>query len=96
MSDRRVEDMSTFELSRWYALMDAVNVVADACEERGKSFDKMKISPLDITKYIESTCDTFAKKIEVEKHEEVKYADLRAKHITISLPRLAIQLQETI
>ena len=63
MSDRKLEDMSVFEQSRWYALMEAVNIIADACDERHIDFDNIKISPLDIEKYIEGTCDIFARKI---------------------------------
>ncbi len=94
MSDRKIEDMETFELARWYALMEAVNIIGDACDERGKDFNKMKISPLDLTKYIESTCDTFAKKIEIEKCDEVRYAEMRSNHMTISLPNVTLELQE--
>ncbi|MDD4110039.1 MAG: hypothetical protein PHS54_00635 [Clostridia bacterium] len=63
MSDRNLKDMSVFEQSRWYALMEAVNLIADECEERHINFNKIKISPLDIEKYIEGTCDIFARKI---------------------------------
>jgi hypothetical protein len=70
MSDRRIEDMSIFEQARWYSLMEAINIIADECEERGKAFDKIKISPLDIEKYIEGTCDIFARKIFEEKRLE--------------------------
>ena len=63
MSDKKLEDMSIFEQSRWYALMEAVNLIADECEERHIDFDTIKISPLDVEKYIEGTCDIFARKI---------------------------------
>jgi len=65
--------MDTFEQSRWYALMEAVNVIAGECEKRGKSFDELRISPLDVEKYIEGTCDIFARKIN-EEHENLQRA----------------------
>ncbi len=94
MSDRKIEDMSTFELSRWYALMEAVNIIGEACDERGKNFNKMKISPLDVVKYIESTCDTYAKKIETENNDDIRHAKTRADHIIIKLPSVTFELQE--
>lgn len=95
MSDRKIEDMNTFELARWYALMEAVNIIGDACDERGKNFNKMKISPLDVVKYIEGTCDTFARKIEIEKEANKKHAKMRSdNHITISLPNVTLELQK--
>jgi hypothetical protein len=63
MSDKKIEDMTVFEQSRWYALLEAINIIADECDARGKNFEKIKISPLDVEKYIEGTCDIFARKI---------------------------------
>lgn len=63
---RTVDQMTTFELSRWSALYDAVNFVADECQERGINFATLKLEPLYIRKYVESTCDTFAQQIETE------------------------------
>ena len=58
-----VDKMSVFELSRWYALFEAINIIGDECDERRKNFKKIKISPLSLEKYIENTCDIFAKNI---------------------------------
>lgn len=69
MDKKNIEDMSTFEQARWYALVEAVNIIGDECDERGKNFNKMKISPLDLEKYIENTCDIFARKI-IEENEK--------------------------
>ena len=66
MSKMALEDMSVFEQARWYAIVEAINIVADECEHRNKNFNAMKISPLDLVKYIEGTCDTYARKIEAE------------------------------
>ena len=82
MSDKKIEDMTIFEQSRWYALMEAINIIADECDERGRDFDKIKISPLDVEKYIESTCDIFARKI-IEEQEQ------NSKHIKINLQQLS-------
>jgi len=43
------------ELSRWIALYEAVNMIADKAEEKNIPFDKIDIKPLAIYKYMEST-----------------------------------------
>lgn len=77
MSKKTLEDMNTFEQARWYALIEAVNLVGDECEKRGRNFNGLKISPLDIEKYIEGTCDIFARKIEEELSVDKMHTDLR-------------------
>lgn len=67
---RCMDEMSVFELSRWYAIVDAVNIIGDECDERGIKFNDVKLSPLVIEKYIESTCDIFAQKIIDEKNNK--------------------------
>lgn len=71
MAKREFKDMTVFEQSRWYSLLDAVNLVSAECDRRGKNFDNVKISPLDVEKYIESTCDIYARKIEEERRLQV-------------------------
>jgi hypothetical protein len=86
------ENMSVFEQARWYALIEAVNVIGDECDKRGKSFNKMKISPLDLEKYIEGTCDIYARKIETENATEIASSAIRKLHI--NLKSLTSVLQE--
>lgn len=90
MSDRKLEDMSVFEQSRWYALMEAVNIIADECDERGHDFDKIKISPLDVEKYIESTCDIFARKIIEEQEYHNKPTKINFQQLVALIPQEAI------
>ena len=58
--------MTSFEQARWYSLIEAIWLISNECEQRGKNFNKMKISPLDVQKYIEGTCDAFVRKIEAD------------------------------
>lgn len=90
MSDKKLEDMSVFEQSRWYALMEAVNIIADECEERGRDFDKIKISPLDVEKYIESTCDIFARKIIEEQEQHNNHVRINFQQLVSLIPQEAI------
>lgn len=92
MSKPQLEEMTVFEQARWYSLVEAVNIIADKCEERGTPFNKIKISPLDVEKYIEGTCDTFARKIETE--QEDKQAAELLRSLSADLYKNPKELQE--
>ena len=62
--------MSPFEMARWFSLIESIDLISNECELRGVDFNKVKISPLDIEKYVEGTCDAFTKKIEQERASE--------------------------
>jgi hypothetical protein len=51
------------ELSRWIALYEAVNMIADKAREKNIPFEKVEIKPLAIYKYMESTEDITLKRI---------------------------------
>ena len=53
-----LDKMSNFELSRWAALVEGVNLIAEKADDRGQKFDKMSIKQPALMKYIDSTCDT--------------------------------------
>jgi hypothetical protein len=95
MSDRKLEDMGTFEQARWYSLMEAVNIIGDECEERGKDFNQLKLSPLDLQKYIEGTCDIFARKIEEQNREDAHKVE-HMKNVNIRLQHVKSQDKVTI
>lgn len=52
-----IEGMSLYELCRWAALKDAVDIVADKCEEKKLDFDSFDLKPLDILKYVDTATD---------------------------------------
>lgn len=62
--------MTTFEVGRWMALIEAVNIVADECISRKVNFDRLRLEPLTIRKYIEGTCDIFCRKLEEQSEKE--------------------------
>ena len=57
----------TMYYARWIALYEAINLIADEAETRKKTFDKLKISPVQIKKYITSVEDQIQKKLLQEK-----------------------------
>jgi len=70
MVDRKLNGMADFETARWYALIDAVNIVADMATEKNIDFDNVDIKPSAIEHYIESTCDIYCRKIYAEKEKQ--------------------------
>jgi len=63
-------------LSKWIALYEAVNMVADKAEEKGISPDSIVYKPKAIRDYIESTQDIIMKKIlQQEYNIEICYSE---------------------
>jgi hypothetical protein len=63
-------------LSKWIALYEAVNIVADKAEEKGVSPEDVVYKPKAIRDYIESTQDIIMKKIlQQEYNIEICYSE---------------------
>jgi hypothetical protein len=62
-SEVNLETMSLYELCRWSALEEAVNIIGDKCEERGIDFDNIQLNPLDIMTYVDSQTDKIYEKV---------------------------------
>jgi len=80
--EQELDSLSVFALSRWAALIEGVNLVAEACEDKGENFDTLNLEPLSLRKYVESTCDIFNKKIE-QQHKEEQQLKFKVKGISI-------------
>jgi hypothetical protein len=65
--DKTKQEAST--LSRWIALYEAVNIIADKAEEKGIKIDDVEFKPLAIHKYMESTENIIFKKILEEQYK---------------------------
>lgn len=65
-----LDAMSNFEIARWQALMDAIEIVNEKCEDRKKDFNTIDIKPKAIEKFIESTCDIYCRNIERQRQQE--------------------------
>ena len=52
--NRKYEQMSNYEKSRWFALLNAIDIIDDACKLRNKKFDTIELKPIDIKKFINS------------------------------------------
>jgi hypothetical protein len=58
-----INKMSLYELCRWTALEEAVNIIGDKAEDRGLTFESVELKPLDLFKYIESATDKIYEKV---------------------------------
>ena len=63
VSEVNLEAMSLYELCRWSALEEAVNLIGDKCEERGVDFEKIQLNPLDIMTYVDGQTDKIYEKV---------------------------------
>jgi hypothetical protein len=54
---KSINDMSAYELCRWAALIQAVNLVGDHCDDRKKDFEKIDFKPIYLYDYIDQTAD---------------------------------------
>jgi len=63
-----INKMSTFEVSRWAALVEGVNIIAERAAQDGKPFKNVSIKQPALRKYIDSTSDIICRRlIEEEK-----------------------------
>ncbi len=63
---KNIDELTIYEQSRWYALLDAIDIIEDECVRLKRDFTKIKMSPIGIEKYINSTFEGYARRIEAE------------------------------
>jgi hypothetical protein len=51
------------QLSKWISLYNAVNIIADKCDEMGVDFNTIELGPLKIREYMDSTTDIIYRKL---------------------------------
>ena len=83
-----------YEFARWAALLEAVEVIAEKCEDRGIDFDGpegMKyIKPLDIQDYVNNRTDTLLMKIKTARDIEKNLINIKQLQIEKQLKTLEI------
>ena len=63
VTDVDITSYSLYNLCRWAALEEAVNVIGEKCDERNINFDTVELKPLEILKYVDSATDKIYEKI---------------------------------
>jgi hypothetical protein len=61
------DNKEIYQLARWAALYESINMIADKAEEKKVSFEKVELKPLKILEYIDSTSDIIMRKLLEEK-----------------------------
>lgn len=94
MEPNTTNKISTYEFARWAALLEAVDLIAEKCEERGIDFDGpegMKfIKPLDIQDYVNMRTDTLVMKIKTARNIEKNLTNIKCLQIENQLKRLEV------
>ncbi len=84
--------ISLYEFARWAALLEAVDIIAEKCEDRGIDFDSpegMKyIKPLDIQDYVDNRTDTLVMKIKTARTIEKQLHSIKTLQIENKLKKL--------
>ena len=58
-----INTLSLYELCRWTALEEAINIIGEKCDDRNIDFDNVELKPLDILKYIDNATDKIYEKV---------------------------------
>lgn len=86
------KDVSLYEFARWAALLEAVDIIAEKCEDKGINFDSpegMKfIKPLDIQDYVDNRTDTLIMKIETARNIEKNLLSIKQLQLENSYKKL--------
>lgn len=61
-----INDMSIYSLCRWASLKDAIDIVAEKCEEKKIDFNTFDVKPADLLKYVENMTDSLYNKVSLK------------------------------
>jgi len=94
METNNTNKVSLYEFSRWAALMEAVNIIADKCEDRGIDFNSQEgmkyIKPLDIQDYVNIRTDALMTKIKTARTIEKNLNNIKCLQIEKQLKHLEV------
>jgi hypothetical protein len=86
--------ISLYEFTRWASLLEAVDIIAEKCEDRGIDFDSDEgikyIKPLDIQDYVNTRTDTLLMKIKTARNIENNLKSIKCLQIENQLKRLVV------
>lgn len=86
--------VSLYEFARWASLLEAVDIIAEKCEDRGIDFNSDAgikfIKPLDIQDYVNTRTDTLLMKIKTARDIENNLKSIKCLQIENQLKRLEV------
>jgi hypothetical protein len=56
-------ELTSYEVARWYSLIDAINIIGEKCEDCGKDFEEIELKPLEILRYVDYMSDIVYSKL---------------------------------
>jgi hypothetical protein len=99
MEDKILEskNISLYEFARWAALLEAVEIIAEKCEDRGIDFDSAEgmkyIKPLDIQDYVDNRTDALLMKIKTARNIEKSLFNIKSLQYERRLKNMEIAQQ---
>lgn len=63
VSNVDINKLSLYELCRWTALEEAINIIGEKCDDKNIDFENVELKPLDILKYIDNATDKIYEKV---------------------------------
>ena len=60
---KKIKDLSLYEIARWYALIDAIKIVSEKCDDRKVEFSTVELKPLELLRYVNVVSDTVYNKL---------------------------------
>lgn len=71
--NKKIENMNKTELSRWLALLMALDIIEEKCKILNKKFDDVDLKPIALKHYINSLSNKIENDLEsIEKRESKK------------------------
>jgi len=67
-----LDGMSLYELCRWASLKEAIDIIADKCDDRDLDFYSFELKPLDLLKYVDSMTDELYHKVLEQEQPETE------------------------
>ena len=62
LTNINIDTYSLYQLCRWTALEEAVNIIGDKCDDKKLDFETVQLNPLDIFDYVEKATDNIYSK----------------------------------
>lgn len=94
MEQNKSNTLTEYEFARWAALLEAVNIIAEKCEDRGIDFDSPAgikyIKPLDIQDFVNVRTDTLLMKIKTARAIESNLRSIKCLQIEKQLKLLEV------
>lgn len=95
-SEINTKNITMYEFARWAALLEAVEIIAEKCEDRGINFDGPEgikfIKPLDIQDYVNNRTDALLMKIKTAR--EIEKNLINIKHLQIEKQLKTLEITE--